>query len=57
MMNVRIAKHVSRFTGQWVQNIDPKGPCTQVVDTLAPKYLNIGTTLRPKYILVGHMDP
>ena len=35
----------------------PKGPCTQIVYTLAPMYLYIGSTLRPKYILLGHMDP
>ena len=31
----------------------PKGSWTQIVYTLAPKYLYI----RPKYILLGYMDP
>ena len=35
----------------------PKGPCAQIVHTLAPNYLPIGTTVRPKYILFRYMDP
>ena len=35
----------------------PEGSCTQIVYTSAPKYLYIGTTLRPKYIVFGYMDP
>ena len=35
----------------------PQGPCTQIVSTLAPKYAYIGTTVRPRYILFGYMDP
>ena len=38
---------------------NPKGPCTQIVSTVALKYLYrlyIGTTLRPEYILYGYMD-
>ena len=47
---------------------DPKGPCTQIVYTLAPEPLNpkplnpkpctfVGNTLRPKYMLFGYRDP
>ena len=35
---------------------DPKGPCTQIV-YFGPKVRIKGTTLRPKYILFGYMDP
>ena len=36
--------------------IDPKDPCNQIVYTLAPSTY-IGTTLRPKHILFGYMNP
>ena len=35
----------------------PKGPCTQIVDTLGPMYLYREYLRRPKYILFGYMDP
>ena len=34
----------------------PKGPCSHIVYTVAPKSY-IGTTSRPKYVLFGDMDP
>ena len=50
---------ISRQAVSWgsLKHKNPKGPCTQIVHTLAPKYLYLGTTLRPKYILFGYMDP
>ena len=33
----------------------PKGPCSQI-DIHRPQSTQIGTTLRPKYILFGYMD-
>ena len=36
--------------------LNPKGPCTQIVYTL-PQSTFLGTTLRPKSILFGYMDP
>ena len=36
----------------WGYRAYPKGPCAHIVYTLA-----IGTTLRPKYVLFGHLDP
>ena len=34
-----------------------KGPCIQTVYRLWPQSTYIGTTLRPKYLLFGYMDP
>ena len=34
----------------------PKGPCTQIVHTLAPKYL-YGDSFKANIYLVGYMDP
>ena len=44
------------FKGQQdkIMKKHPKGPCTQVANTLALKYPAIGT-LGPKYILFGYM--
>ena len=47
---------VQSFAGLSCVHLSPKGPCTQIVYTLALKYLSIyiyiyiGTTLRPMYI-------
>ena len=41
----------------FVQDPYPKGPCTQIVYTFAPKHLCRENFLRPKYILFEHMDP
>ena len=52
-----IAKVASRKRGQLQYQyrpeiaLNPKGPCTHILDTLALKYLYRGTTLRPMYIL------
>ena len=37
--------------------IIPKGPCAQIVYTLAPKYLYGDYFIRPKHILFKRMDP
>ena len=34
-----------------------KGPCAQTQYILWPQCTYIGSTLRPKYILFGYMDP
>ena len=40
-----------------LQAFNPKGPCTQIVYTLGPTYLHRDYFIRPKYMLVGYMDP
>ena len=34
----------------------PEGPCTQIADTLAPKY-TISDYFKAKVYTLGHMDP
>ena len=36
---------------------NPKGPCTHIAYTWAPKYLNREYILRPMYILCEYIDP
>ena len=35
----------------------PKGPCTQIVYNTWPCSTSTGSTLKPKYIQFGYMDP
>ena len=41
----------------WIERTNPKGPCTQIVYTLALKYSLYMGTLGPKYILIWVHGP